>query len=267
MVSKIMRKFSDELSQPDEGETVSMDVVKATLIGTLLDREGERRNVFKRTLESVPEIDSQCFIMADDVLTAFMGVISGADSGMEHPLCIGKYTVNNGALAWLDGNKLFQRHAVIVGSTGSGKSFTVATLLEKIAELKSCNAILFDIHGEYAPITGEEVQHYKIAGPADVPSDQTMFLPYWLLSYEEMLALMLDRSDTNAPNQAMVFSQAVIAGKIAMLEEGGHNDLAGEITVDSPVPYQISHVLEYLRIRIKVQKRFQWAAGTRRLLW
>ena len=247
MVSKIMRKFSDELSQPDEGETVSMDVVKATLIGTLLDREGERRNVFKRTLESVPEIDSQCFIMADDVLTAFMGVISGADSGMEHPLCIGKYTINNGAPAWLDGNKLFQRHAVIVGSTGSGKSFTVATLLEKIAELKSCNAILFDIHGEYAPITGEGIQHYKIAGPADVPSDQTMFLPYWLLSYEEMLALMLDRSDTNAPNQAMVFSQAVIAGKIVMLEEGGHNDLAGEITVDSPVPYQISKVLAYLR--------------------
>ena len=82
MVSKIMRKFSDELSQPDEGETVSMDVVKATLIGTLLGREGERRNVFKRTLESVPEIDSQCFIMTDDVLTAFMGVISGADSVM-----------------------------------------------------------------------------------------------------------------------------------------------------------------------------------------
>ena len=148
MVSKIMRKFSDELDQTDGDETASVDVVKATLIGTLLDREGERRNVFKRTLESVPEIDSQCFIMADDVLTAFMGVISGADSGMEHPLCIGKYTINNGALAWLDGNKLFQRHAVIVGSTGSGKSFTVATLLEKIAELKSRKAILLDIHVE-----------------------------------------------------------------------------------------------------------------------
>ncbi len=255
MVSKIMRKFSDELEQSAENETVSADVVKATLIGTLLDREGERRNVFKRTLESVPEIDSQCFIMADDVLTAFMGVISGADSGMEHPLCIGKYTINNGALAWLDGNKLFQRHAVIVGSTGSGKSFTVATLLEKVAELKSCNAILFDIHGEYAPIIGDGIQHYKIAGPADVPSDQTMFLPYWLLSYEEMLALMLDRSDTNAPNQAMVFSQAVIAGKIAMLEEGGRNDLASEITVDSPVPYQISQVLEYLSDQNKGTKK------------
>lgn len=67
---------------------------------------------------------------------------------MEHPLRIGKYAINNGVPAWLDGNKLFQRHAVIVGSTGSGKSFTVATLLEKISELKSCNAIFFDIHGE-----------------------------------------------------------------------------------------------------------------------
>ena len=246
MVSKIMRKFGDELEVSDENEAISTDIVKVILIGTLLDREGEHRNVFKRTLESVPEIDSQCFIIADDMLTAFMGVISGADSGMEHPLCIGKYVINNGALAWLDGNKLFQRHTVIVGSTGSGKSYTVATLLEKIAELKSCNAILFDIHGEYTPIAGAGIQHYKIAGPADIPSEQIMFLPYWLLSYEEMLALMLDRSDTNAPNQAMVFSQAVIGGKISLLKESGHDDLSGEITLDSPVPYRISQVIEQL---------------------
>ena len=110
---------------------------------------------------------------------------------------------------------------MIVGSTGSGKSYTVATLLEKISELKSCNAILFDIHGEYAPIIGAGIQHYKIAGPGDVPSEQVMFLPYWLLSYEEMLALMLDRSDSNAPNQAMVFSQAVIQEQTEMLEERG----------------------------------------------
>lgn len=246
MVSKIMRKYGDELEDNGEENVVSKDIVKATLIGTLLDREGEHRNVFKRTLESVPEVDSDCFIMADDVLTAFMSVISGADSGMEHPLCIGKYTINNGAPAWLDGNKLFQRHAVIVGSTGSGKSYTVATLLEKISELKSCNAILFDIHGEYAPITGTGIQHYKIAGPGDVPSEQVMFLPYWMLSYEEMLALMLDRSDANAPNQAMVFSQAVIQEKTALLEESGHGNLAGEITLDSPVPYRISKVIEHL---------------------
>lgn len=247
MVSKIMRKFSATLDEGDDGDYASCDIVKVILIGTFLDRDGTKRNVFKRTLECVPEIDSDCFLMTDSVLTSFMSVISGADSGIENPLCIGRYTINDGAKAWLDGNKLFQRHAVIVGSTGSGKSYTVATLIEKIAELKSCNAVLFDIHGEYAPIKGSGIKHYRIAGPGDKPSSDIMFLPYWLLSYEEMLALMLDRSDSNAPNQAMVFSQAVINAKEEQLTVSGHAAMAGQITIDSPVPYKMESVMEMLK--------------------
>ncbi len=249
MVSKIMRKYGDEADLAEGEDISSSDIVKATLIGTLLDRDGEKANVFKRTLESVPEIDSDCFIMADDGLTAFMSAISGADSVIENPLCIGKYTINNGAKAWIDGNRLFQRHAVIVGSTGSGKSYTVATLIEKIAGLKSCNAVLFDIHGEYEPITGNGMQHYKIAGPSVAPTGNTIFLPYWLLSYEEMLALMLDRSDANAPNQAMVFSQTVLQAKQDLLNEIGDTTLRDQITIDSPVPYKIANVLEMLNAK------------------
>ena len=246
MVNKIMRKFGVLPFDGEDVETVSCDMVKATLIGTFLDRDGAKKNVFKRTLESVPEIDSDCFLMTDTVLTAFMSVISGAESGMNNPLCIGRYTINDGAKAWLDGNKLFQRHAVIVGSTGSGKSYTVATLIENIAGLKSCNAVLFDIHGEYAPIQGTGIKHFKIAGPGDTPNSEIMFLPYWLLSYEEMLALMLDRSDSNAPNQAMVFSQAVMKAKEKLLLETGHTEMVGHITIDSPVPYKMSSVMETL---------------------
>lgn len=246
MVSKIMRKYGDETDLAEGEDIASSDIVKITLIGTILDRDGEKQNVFKRTLESVPEIDSDCFVMANETLTAFMSAISGADSGMENPLCIGRYTINDGAKAWLDGNKLFQRHAVIVGSTGSGKSYTVATLIEKIAELKSCNAVLFDIHGEYEPINGEGIKHYKIAGPVDTPTDSIMFLPYWLLTYEEMLALMLDRSDANAPNQAMVFSQAVFSAKESLLTETGNTAMVGHITIDSPVPYKIATVMDEL---------------------
>jgi hypothetical protein len=246
MVNKIMRKFSDESDLTEGEEICSYDIVKIVLIGTLLDRDGEKTNVFKRTLESVPEIDSETFIMSNEILTKFMSVISGSASGIENPLCIGKYTINDGASAWLDGNKLFQRHAVIVGSTGSGKSYTVATLIEKISELASCNAILFDIHGEYSPITGPKIKHYKIAGPGDVPENNIMFLPYWLLTYEEMLALMLDRSDANAPNQAMLFSQTVLSEKERLLQEREINDMAGHITLDSPVPYILSEVLKEL---------------------
>ena len=247
MVSKIMRKFEGGTDFNLTEENTSYDLVKVTLIGTFLDRDGTKSNVFKRTLESVPEIDSACYTIQKETLTTFMSAISGADSDMINPLRLGTYAVNQDAVAWLDGNKLFQRHAVIVGSTGSGKSYTVATIIERLSLLQSCNAILFDIHGEYAPIVGENIHHYKIAGPADIPSPDTLFLPYWLLGYEEMLSLMLDRSDDNAPNQAMVFSQAVLNGKINFLGKVGRDDLISDLTIDSPVPYDIQEILAALR--------------------
>ncbi len=246
LVNKIMRKYGDE-SDVAEGEDFSTsDIVKITLIGTFLDRIGDQINQFKRTLESVPEIDSDCFIIDDTTLTNFMGVISQNNANAENPLCIGTYTLNDNAKAWLDGNKLFQRHLVIAGSTGSGKSYTVATLIEQVAKLKSSNAILFDIHGEYAPITGTGIQHYKIAGPSDTVTDGIMFLPYWLLSYEEMLSMMLDRSDNNAPNQAMIFSRAVIQEKKAFLTEMEKTELLENFTIDSPVPYKMDQLIACL---------------------
>lgn len=245
MVSKIMRKFINEMDFDEDELVPSADIVKINLVGTFLDREGSKRNIFKRTLECVPEIDSDAFILESKMLADFMGSISGIESDAEQPLCIGKYAINDEAVAWLDGNKLFQRHAVIVGSTGSGKSYTVAALIEKISELKSCNAILFDIHGEYNPIVGDGIKHYRVAGPSDTQSDEVMFLPYWLLNYDEMIAWMLDRSDSNAPNQAMMFSRAVMEEKNKYIYEKGV-DLSSGITIDSPVPYDIDNVLSFL---------------------
>jgi uncharacterized protein len=249
LVTKIMRKYGDFNDLSEGEEITTSDIVKITLIGTFLDREGKNTNIFKRTLESVPEIDSDCFIMTDEILAGFMGVISNKNANQDQPLCIGKYTLNDDAKAWLDGNKLFQRHAVIAGSTGSGKSYTVATLIEQIAKLKSCNAILFDIHGEYSPINGEGIKHYKIAGPSDVEDDGIMFLPYWLLTYDEMLSLLLDRSDSNAPNQAMIFSQSVIQSKKEMLEELNNTELISRFTIDSPIPYKMSSTIEKLEFK------------------
>jgi DNA helicase HerA-like ATPase len=246
LVVKIMRKFDEEIEPNNDEDSRSNDIVKITLIGTFFDKIGLSTNQFKRTLESVPEIDADCFIMDDVTLTKFMGVISQSNADAKNPLFIGTYTINENAKAWLDGNKLFQRHAVIVGSTGSGKSYTVASLVEQIAQLDSANAILFDIHGEYEPIKGKGIKHYKIAGPADNVKDNSMFLPYWLLTYDEMLSLMLDRSDNNAPNQAMIFSRTVLQEKEVFLKDNDKLSLLENLTIDSPVPYKISELIKNL---------------------
>ena len=244
MVSKIIRKFSEMLDDNDEIE--KDDVVKITLIGTLLDKFGTRENIFKRTLESVPEITAQCYIMNNEDLSNFMSVLSVNSEGKDNSLKIGNYTLNKDATAYLDGNRLFQKHAVIVGSTGSGKSCTVATLIEEIAKLQSSNAVVFDIHGEYEPIIGENIKHFKIAGPSDGVSDGFIYLPYWLLTYEEMISMMIDRSDNNAPNQAMIFSRTVYKCKKDYLISVGKSDIVDDITIDSPTPYDIKTLLDEL---------------------
>ena len=249
MVNKIVRKYNpvDE-SVKDNGldEISSYDLVKISLVGTFIDKVGSKENVFKRTLQSVPEIDAECYTMSSETLSNFINVISKSSSMTDNPLKIGKYVLNDTADAYLDGNKFFQRHAVIAGSTGSGKSFTVATFIEQISKLNSANAILFDIHGEYSTINGEGIKHYKIAGPGDVVSNEIMFLPYWLLTYDEMLSLLLDRSDNNAPNQAMMFSKNVVEFKNKYLVEKGINQMQDLFTIDSPIPYSILDLVEEL---------------------
>lgn len=244
MVNKIIRKFNDLIQLEADEEITTEDIVKINLIGTLLDKDGVDTNVFKRTLESVPEISSKCYCMDDKNLTSFMEVISSTSQCSGTPLNIGKYALSKHADAYLDGNKFFQKHAVIVGSTGSGKSCTVATVIEQIALLKSSNAILFDIHGEYSPITGDNIKHYRVAGPNDTYSDDVLFLPYWLLTYEEMMSMMLDRGDNNAPNQAMLFSKTVLQKKKEFLSNNGLEEMVDDITIDSPIPYEMDKLID-----------------------
>ncbi len=250
LISQVTRKKLFELEEGDEEATNEQNLCKVALIGTMLDRDGARRDVFRRTLESVPEIDANCFALEGDELTGFMRVLSNAAAD-GNSLTLGKYTLDDNAIAYLNGNKFFQRHAFIGGSTGSGKSWTTAKIIEQMANLESSNAIVFDLHGEYAPLQHEGLKHYKVAGPGEIEAGRTIadgaiYLPYWLLSYEALVSLFVDRSDQNAPNQAMIMSREVNAAKQQYLEAGRYADILDSFTVDSPVPFDIDVLLNRL---------------------
>ena len=226
------------------------NLVKVTLIGTLLDRVSNDQNVFRRTLETVPEIDANCFSLEGERLTQFMQVISDVETEGSK-LSLGHFTLDDEAVAYLNGNKLFQRHAIVVGSTGSGKSWTTARLLDQIAQLPQANVVLFDIHGEYRPLIGKPFKHLRIAGPSDIDNqrgldDDLLHLPYWLLGYEALISMFVDRSDQNAPNQSMIMTRTIMNTKKAMLDSVQHKEILDNFTIDSPVPFDIDTVLSDL---------------------
>lgn len=245
--------LSDDITSDEEVqlELTPKDHMSVALIGTFRTVDGDRKNTFKRGADTFPQIDRECYYLEGANLQRFMNLL-GQGVKEEERLVLGKFLVDQTAEAVASGDKFFQRHAAILGSTGSGKSWTVALLLEKASNLGHPNIIVLDMHGEYAPLGdidhGGFAQHYKIAGPGDLdaPDDSHIFLPYWMLNRDEMLSMILDRSDQNAPNQASRFTSHVRELKGITLQEQNQDEIAKTFTVDSPIPYQITDLVKKL---------------------
>lgn len=256
MTDRVTRSLREELPDPDGGEvgalTVSpADHMQAFVIGTYRTVDGDKTNTFKRGADSFPQIDRDCYVIEGGNLQRFMGIL-GAGFSDEERLKLGTFVADRSAEAIASGDKFFQRHAAILGSTGSGKSWAVALILERAAKLKYPNIVVFDMHGEYRPLAdkskGGFAQRFRVAGPGDlaVPKDDTLFLPYWLLNRDEMLSMILDRSDQNAPNQASRFTLHVRDLKGETLVASGKPEVKETFTVDSPIPYEVSELVARL---------------------
>ena len=266
MTERVTRQLREQTAQPDpmapttlDVEVVPDDSLRAVLLGTYRTIEGTVRNRFKRGADSFPQIDRDCFLIEGGNLQRFMGLL-GKDLDETQRLELGHFAIDHSAAAIANGDRFFQRHASILGSTGSGKSCAVSLILERAHARKHANIIVFDMHGEYASLANPPVRKdgtvpipiaaaFKIAGPGDLakPPENALFLPYWLLNREEMLSMILDRSDQNAPNQAARFTTHVRAFKDTTLKDEKQETVRATFTVDSPVPYKLTDLLAKLR--------------------
>lgn len=260
MTERVTRSMREELPNSEDSgedgallEAVADDLIQAVLIGTFRTIEGAKVNTFKRGADSFPQIDRECYVIEGGNLQRFMGIL-GAGFAEEERLKLGTFVADRSADAIASGDKFFQRHAAILGSTGSGKSWAVALILERAARLKFPNIIVFDMHGEYAPLADKTIggfaQRFRIAGPGDLdkPGDDVLFLPYWLLNRDEMLSMILDRSDQNAPNQASRFTLHVRTLKGGTLDIEKRDAVKKTFTVDSPIPYDMKKLTKLLEI-------------------
>ncbi|WP_413289243.1 ATP-binding protein [Bdellovibrio sp. HCB337] len=256
MVEKVNREVTQAVIVEEQTESglvpvgeKQTDTIRVILIGTFRKVDGIKKNVFKRGADSFPQIERSAFIIEGQNLQHLMNLL-GSDLPAENQLQLGNYMADRSAKAIADGNRFFQRHAAILGSTGSGKSWAVALTLERAAKLKFANLIVLDMHGEYGALAGEKgiAKGFRIAGPGDLKTadKKALFLPYWLLNREEMLAMLLDRSDQNAPNQATRFTEHIRSLKQETLVSEKKQDVLETFTVDSPIPYSIADLLKLL---------------------
>lgn len=241
IVTKVSKKSIDfNGTEIDEDSLLeySYNFCSITLVGTFYSKiSPTQNNIFKRAVNTYPEINSPVFLADDDALYMIMNSLTTNQShGKE--LNIGKYASNQSVEAILDGNKFFQRHAAIVGSTGSGKSFSVANILEKTNGLDYSNIIIFDLHGEY-----NELSYAKQIKIGDAATD--LQIPLWFFNYEEIHSLFIESSEGTSSNQRAIVVKHILSKKKEYIESKA-NFSSDIVTVDTPIPFSTKELKEYL---------------------
>ncbi|USX16242.1 ATP-binding protein [Oxalobacteraceae bacterium OTU3CAMAD1] len=144
---------------------------------------------------------------------------------------------NAGISIPVDGNRFFNKHIAVVGSTGAGKSHTISSIVQTAVAAKdggyalnNSRVVIFDIHSEYRTA-------FPNANFLDIGN---LNLPYWLLNSEELEEILLDTGERDNYNQSSVFRNLVTENKRK------HNPTAASVFYDSPLQFKIKEVLNAL---------------------
>ena len=123
---------------------------------------------------------------------------------------------------------MLSKHFAVLGSTGTGKSTSVALILHRISQLSPEGHILMiDPHGEYSAA-------FKNCG--ELFNVDNLQLPYWLMNFEEHCEVMLTTHGQDRQRDADILAKCLLAART----KGKDLSQFGKVTVDSPIPYLLT---------------------------
>ncbi len=209
--------------------------MKVQLIG-----EGPRGGEFKRGISQYPTIGDEAHLVTEHDLARIYGRPDAPNF-----VRIGSLASAESIPALIDIDRLVTRHSAVVGTTGAGKSTTVANLLLSLSDpsrYPSARIIILDIHGEYHSAMHDRAALFKVNAD-EGQGEKPLFVPYWALSFDELLRVTPFRGLGDADRAALVdkIKQLKLASLQAQTRDGATADT---MTVDTPIPFSI-HRLWY----------------------
>ena len=226
--------------QNERADTINY-TLSTTPIGSFVETEDGIQ--FKQGGVNLPSPTEPAFLPDDAIINQ---IFSCNDN---FSFEIGKLSNNNNIRYFVDGNKFFGKHIAIVGSTGSGKSCAVASILQKVMLIqnganqartskRNSHIIMFDIHSEYRAAFALDAKEEFSVNILDV---EKLCLPYWLMNSQELESLFIESNELNSHNQISQFKKAVI------LSKEKHNPGMSHINYDTPVYFDIFEVYRYIK--------------------
>ena len=211
-------------SVDDTGRWMKVELVGEVVGGT-----------FERGVSQYPNIGDSVHLAVEEHLRKLYDI-----RGQGH-IVIGTLASAESIPAKIALNELITRHSAVLGSTGSGKSTTIASLLRAITtstpeseEYPNARVLLLDVHGEYSAPLADVAQVFSVEPQY---GEERLFIPYWALDSDDLLDFLTGGLEGN--------SETAFTDKIYKLKLESHGSQkfpgvdSGSITVDTPLPFSL----------------------------
>ena len=206
---------------------------------------------FERGISQYPAINDEIHLVTDEDLAKIYGT---AERGQ---VVIGRLAGAESIPVRIDLDRLVTRHSAVLGSTGSGKSTTIASLLRAITHLPDGNSafpstriLLLDIHGEYAAALKDIAKVFRIS---PTKGEEQLLIPYWAIDTTELLSFLMGRLEDRAFTSV---TDRIVAAKHSQAISGKYEGIdVNSLTIDTPLPFSLKQMwLDLIDPEIKTWK-------------
>ena len=204
--------------------------IRVELIGEMIGGE------FDRGISEYPSIGDDVHIVVDTDLKKIFGKPTAGQ------FTIGKLSSSDGIDVSLDLDRLVTRHSAILGSTGSGKSTSTASIIRSIVtsneevRLPSARILLIDIHGEYESALGDIAKVFSVLPDSKNP----LYIPYWCVSPESLIEFLC--GNISETYKTLYLDKTIEEKKKAIETNKIPNISTESVTTSTPLPYRIKNI-------------------------
>ncbi|WIX33928.1 ATP-binding protein [Salinicola sp. JS01] len=286
-------RMRSEIDYDDQSAPISATddarILEADLFGEGAWSSGKKRLEFSRGVETYPlPLQSSYICLNEELEAVYKAAEFNAQEEAANPMVpIGNYVGGNNAICRANIDKLFGHHFAILGSTGSGKSGTVASILHSVLDHKVGDSslkpkiVMIDPHGEYAKAFGNRAKIFRAYNnvvPAQAEEEQDvketnshlLKTPYWLMSSDELRSLIIGKTEHEATSQNNIVYEAITYARLlesGLVKDVGDNPVGGQELVpedgvdestilnfdrDRPLPFKLAQFIKHVD---KVQGR------------